>query len=230
MVRVRLAHIPPPFLPRLNNDDYSGNVGINVATLLQETNLGSVRWSKAAAWVPQDVMPRDWPDRLGNEPVSTPPESDPAVYAVTVAYATPPHAMPAEREEVPEASPADLSDASAAAAGSADPIDARTTADDPASSTNESPASSESAFARPATSSVPEARVDGPSPAARAEPARLAAPERLQPILVEFLEAGSVPSSLLRADDSHGCVPTAMPASGSSEPEPSGRRGGKEAA
>ena len=45
------------FLDPLNNDAYSGDIGINVATLLQETNDGSVRWRKAAQWVPEGAKP-----------------------------------------------------------------------------------------------------------------------------------------------------------------------------
>lgn len=218
-------------LRRLNNDDYSGNVGINVATLQQETNLGSVRWSKSAAWVPEDVMPRDSPSRLATEPIPTAAtDRDPAVYAITVAYATPPYATPAKRGEVRNATPLDPSDASAAAAYSAAPIGAPTPADGWVSIAKESPSSPEIASGRPATSSALEAHGDEPHPAPPAELATPPALERLQPILVEFLEAGSVPSCLLRADDSHGSVSSAMPASGPPEPEPSGRRWGKDAA
>ena len=45
------------FLDPLNNDDYSGNIGINVATLIQETNVASERWRKSGVWVPPDVLP-----------------------------------------------------------------------------------------------------------------------------------------------------------------------------
>lgn len=44
------------FLDPLNNDDYSQSMGINVATLLQETNLGSTRWLKSASWLPEQAL------------------------------------------------------------------------------------------------------------------------------------------------------------------------------
>jgi predicted membrane chloride channel (bestrophin family) len=52
-----ILNLAKMFLDPLNNDDYSGNVGINVATLIQETNAASERWRKAGAWVPADTLP-----------------------------------------------------------------------------------------------------------------------------------------------------------------------------
>lgn len=52
-----ILNLAKMFLDPLNNDDYSGNVGINVATLIQETNVASERWRKASLWVPQSVLP-----------------------------------------------------------------------------------------------------------------------------------------------------------------------------
>ena len=52
-----LLNLAKMFLDPLNNDDYSRGIGINVATLLQETNVGSNRWRKAADWVPDAVLP-----------------------------------------------------------------------------------------------------------------------------------------------------------------------------
>lgn len=37
-------------------------MGINVRTLLQETNNGSDRWWRSAAWVPNETLPK--PGRL----------------------------------------------------------------------------------------------------------------------------------------------------------------------
>ena len=34
-------------------------MGINVVTLLQETNQGSLRWKKAGDWVPESALPRN---------------------------------------------------------------------------------------------------------------------------------------------------------------------------
>ena len=54
-----ILNLAKMFLDPLNNDQYSGNCGINVATMMQETNRGSVRWIKAALWVPDEVQPLD---------------------------------------------------------------------------------------------------------------------------------------------------------------------------
>jgi hypothetical protein len=58
------------FLDPLNNDQYSGNMGINVATLIQETNVGSSRWFRSAAWVPEETLPLN---RLLRTPPPPPP-------------------------------------------------------------------------------------------------------------------------------------------------------------
>ena len=62
------------FLDPLNNDQYSGNMGINVATLIQETNFGSSRWFRSAAWVPEETLPLD---RLLRTPPPPPPPPSP---------------------------------------------------------------------------------------------------------------------------------------------------------
>jgi len=53
-----ILNLAKSFLDPLNNDLYSGNMGINVATLIQETNVGSERWCKSATWVPDVALPR----------------------------------------------------------------------------------------------------------------------------------------------------------------------------
>jgi len=62
-----ILNLAKMFLDPLNNDDYSGNIGINVATLIQETNVGSERWRKSALWVPPSTLPieRRQDDRTG---------------------------------------------------------------------------------------------------------------------------------------------------------------------
>lgn len=52
-----ILNLAKSFLDPLNNDAYSGNMGINVATLIQETNVASSRWYKSAAWVPEETLP-----------------------------------------------------------------------------------------------------------------------------------------------------------------------------
>eukprot|EP00327_Prymnesium_parvum_P007738 CAMPEP_0182817716 /NCGR_PEP_ID=MMETSP0006_2-20121128/11622_1 /TAXON_ID=97485 /ORGANISM="Prymnesium parvum, Strain Texoma1" /LENGTH=497 /DNA_ID=CAMNT_0024944099 /DNA_START=225 /DNA_END=1718 /DNA_ORIENTATION=- len=52
-----ILNLAKMFLDPLNNDDYSGNIGINVATLIQETNIGSERWRKSSVWVPPSTLP-----------------------------------------------------------------------------------------------------------------------------------------------------------------------------
>jgi len=54
-----ILYLAKMFLDPLNNDQYSSDMGINVATLMQETNLGSERWRKSAQWVPEATLPRD---------------------------------------------------------------------------------------------------------------------------------------------------------------------------
>ena len=70
------------FLDPLNNDQYSGNMGINVATLIQETNFGSSRWFRSAAWVPEETLPLDrllrTPPPPPSPPSPSPPQSDSA--------------------------------------------------------------------------------------------------------------------------------------------------------
>ena len=56
-----ILNLAKMFLDPLNNDLYSGNMGINVATLMQETNDGSERWCKAASWIPEETKPRRRP-------------------------------------------------------------------------------------------------------------------------------------------------------------------------
>jgi len=55
-----ILNLAKMFLDPFNNDDYGNDAGIsvNVGTLLQETNVGSERWRKSAAWVPEATRPR----------------------------------------------------------------------------------------------------------------------------------------------------------------------------
>ena len=47
-----ILNLAKMFLDPLNNDEYSGNMGIGVVTLLQETSQGSLRWRKQATGCP----------------------------------------------------------------------------------------------------------------------------------------------------------------------------------
>lgn len=54
-----ILNLAKMFLDPFNNDHYGdgASISINVATLLQETNVGSERWRKSAAWVPEVTRP-----------------------------------------------------------------------------------------------------------------------------------------------------------------------------
>ncbi|KAL1523646.1 hypothetical protein AB1Y20_018581 [Prymnesium parvum] len=54
-----ILNLAKMFLDPFNNDDYGDGAGIsvNVATLLQETNIGSERWRRSASWVPEAARP-----------------------------------------------------------------------------------------------------------------------------------------------------------------------------
>ena len=84
------------FLDPLNNDDYSQSMGINVATLLQETNLGSTRWLKSASWLPEQALssglraPLVWRyDELPAAPAAAPAVAAAAAAAAASAAAGP---------------------------------------------------------------------------------------------------------------------------------------------
>ena len=48
-------------------------MGIDVATLIQETNYGSSRWFRSAAWVPEETLPLDSLLRTPSPPPPPPP-------------------------------------------------------------------------------------------------------------------------------------------------------------
>ena len=52
-------------------------MGIDVATLIQETNYGSSRWFRAAAWVPEETLPLDSLLRTPSPPPPPPPPPPP---------------------------------------------------------------------------------------------------------------------------------------------------------
>jgi len=71
-----ILNLAKMFLDPLNNDDYGNGAGISVdvATLLQETNLGSTRWSTAGRWVPEVTRPQF--DRMATSPATLPSKSE----------------------------------------------------------------------------------------------------------------------------------------------------------
>ena len=66
--------------PYPNPNPNQGNMGINVATLIQETNFGSSRWFRSAAWVPEETLPLD---RLLRPPPQPPPPPPPPLQGDT---------------------------------------------------------------------------------------------------------------------------------------------------
>ena len=86
-----ILNLAKMFLDPLNNDQYSGNMGINVATLMQETNTGSERWVKSAMWVPIGTRPRG---EL-TQAAATAAAAEAAAVAAADIAAAPPLARPA---------------------------------------------------------------------------------------------------------------------------------------
>lgn len=75
-----IVNLAKLFLDPLNNEvDMRGGArgigGIEVATLLQETNIGSERWRKSSAWVPQAV----WRPPLVPPPVEDAASAEPSL-------------------------------------------------------------------------------------------------------------------------------------------------------